>query len=100
MTPGIGDGSRGVALATSFVLSLVFTALILAWLAFREGIFAGPETLDEQAERADATELDGWPFVDGGSKMRVKRFPRMRALKTVGGLRLGWAASGAFRLVY
>lgn len=51
MTPGIGDGSRGEVLATSFALSLVFTALILAWLAFREGIFDGPE-----------------------------RFPRMRAL--------------------
>jgi hypothetical protein len=58
--------SRVVAFATSLALSLLFTALILAWLAFREGIFDGPETLDEQAETADTGGLEGWPFLDAG----------------------------------
>jgi len=57
---------KQMGIAKSFALSLVFTALILAWLAFREGIFDGPEALDERAERAGTTELDRWPFVDGG----------------------------------
>jgi hypothetical protein len=37
--------------------------VILAWLAYREGIFDSPEALDEQV---GGGELEGWPFVDGG----------------------------------
>jgi hypothetical protein len=42
------------------------TAVILGWLAFREGIFDGPEALDERTEGVDSGALEGWPFVDGG----------------------------------
>ena len=58
--------SRVAALAKSLALSLLFTALILAWLAFREGIFDGPETLDQQAETAAVGDLEAWPFLDAG----------------------------------
>jgi hypothetical protein len=57
---------RGIALAKILGLSLVMTAVILGWLAFREGIFDGPEALDERAKGVDSGALEGWPFVDGG----------------------------------
>lgn len=66
MKSGTSTPSRGVAIAKSLALSLLFTAVILAWLVFREGIFDGPEALDEQAAGLDAGPLEGWPFVDAG----------------------------------
>ena len=39
---------------------------MLAWLAYREGIFDEPEALDEQATGVEPGALEGWPFVDGG----------------------------------
>jgi len=51
---------------TSVALATVLTVIVLAWLAFREGIFDSPEALDQQAEGIDAGALEGWPFVDGG----------------------------------
>ena len=47
-------------------LSVLLTAIVLAWLAFREGIFDSPEALDEQAAAVDGGALEQWPFVDGG----------------------------------
>jgi hypothetical protein len=81
MTPGIGDGSRGVALATSFVLSLVFTALILAWLAFREGIFAGPETLDRRGveDAGEAVSTDAGVEDGGGPSIGLGGIGRLSA---------------------
>ena len=52
--------------ATSLALSFLFTAIILGWLALREGIFDGPEALDEKAAGVEPGALEGWPFVDGG----------------------------------
>lgn len=66
MTSGTSNVSRGLALAKSLALALLFTGLILAWLAWREGLFAGPEALDEQAAGQQPGNLEGWPFVDGG----------------------------------
>ncbi len=57
---------RGVAFAKIVGLSLLLTAVILGWLAFREGIFDGPEDLDARTEGVDSGALEGWPFVDGG----------------------------------
>ena len=57
---------RALGVGKSVALALVFTVLILAWLAWREGIANGPEALDEQAAGLDAGALEGWPFVDGG----------------------------------
>jgi len=50
----------------SAALAVVFTILVFAWLAFREGIFDSPETLDNKAASLDAGALDRWPFLDAG----------------------------------
>lgn len=50
----------------SVALAVVLTILVLAWLAFREGIFDSPDTLDEEAAELDAGVLDQWPFLDAG----------------------------------
>lgn len=48
----------------SLAMAIVLTILILAWLAFREGLFSSPDALDEQAAALDGGVLDQWPFVD------------------------------------
>jgi hypothetical protein len=58
--------SRAIGLGKSVALSVLLTAIVLAWLAFREGIFDSPEALDEQAAAVDGGAFDQWPFVDGG----------------------------------
>lgn len=51
---------------TSVALAIVLTLIVLAWLAFREGIFDSPEALDQQAEGLDGGALEQWPFSDAG----------------------------------
>jgi len=51
---------------TSVALAILLTLIVLAWLAFREGIFDSPEALDEQAAGLDGGALEQWPFVDAG----------------------------------
>ena len=51
---------------TSVALAIVLTLIVLAWLAFREGIFDSPEALDQQAEGLDGGALEQWPFLDAG----------------------------------
>jgi len=50
----------------SLAMAIVLTILILAWLAFREGLFSSPGALDDQAAALDGGVLDQWPFVDAG----------------------------------
>jgi hypothetical protein len=50
----------------SAAIAVVLTILVLAWLAFQEGIFDSPDTLDEKAAALDGGVLDQWPFVDAG----------------------------------
>lgn len=58
--------SRAVGFGKSVALSVLLTAIVLAWLAFFEGIFDSHEALDEQATAVDGGALEQWPFVDGG----------------------------------
>jgi hypothetical protein len=58
--------SRAVGFGKSVALSVLLTAIVLAWLAFFEGIFDSHEALDEQAAGLDGGALEQWPFVDGG----------------------------------
>jgi hypothetical protein len=51
---------------TSVALAILLTLIVLAWLAFREGIFDSPEALDQQAEGLDGGALEQWPFLDAG----------------------------------
>lgn len=102
---------RALGVGKSVALALVFTVLILAWLAWREGIANGPEALDEQAAGLDAGALEGWPFVDGGVEgVAVSTDARVedgggtssedggpRGYVMRGGLRLDSAVSGVCR---
>lgn len=85
---------RGVAFAKIFGLSLLFTALILGWLAFREGIFDGPEDLDERTEGVDSGALEGWPFVDGGVEEPSPAVPMDAGVEDAKGPSLGLGGIG------
>jgi len=85
---------RGVAFAKIFGLSLLFTALILGWLAFREGIFDGPEDLDERTEGVDSGALEGWPFVDGGVEEPSPAVPTDAGVEAAKGPSLGLGGIG------
>jgi hypothetical protein len=58
---------------TSVALAILLTLIVLAWLAFREGIFDSPEALDQQAEGLDGGALEQWPFLDAGLEDRAHR---------------------------
>jgi hypothetical protein len=85
---------RGVAFAKVFGLSLLFTALILGWLAFREGIFDGPEDLDARTEGVDSGALEGWPFVDGGVEEPSPAVPTDAGVEDAKGPSLGLGGIG------
>jgi len=85
---------RALGFAKVLALSLLFTAVILGWLAVREGIFDGPEALDERTEGAESGALEGWPFVDGGVEEPSPEVPTDGGVEDAKGPSLGLGGIG------